>query len=101
MKFETVDSIRRHYEHACSKHPKLCDRLVCEYDRTYAWENLARWRDRLLLEPGLGKTSATNVLQCEVAELIEAMSRDSVVDTQEEALDCIAVLLRILDEVSQ
>ena len=100
MKRKTLDAIRAHYAHAKAKHPHFCDRLDVRY-RTLrdAEEDLGEFRTLLCTYVEICDVPATVLLQCEVAELVVELAKGNNVRAREEALDCIAVLLRIVDEL--
>lgn len=98
MKRKTLDAIREHYAHAIAAHPKFCDRL----DRVsveQAEQALAKCRECLAFGEGFGETLAITVFECEVMELVVELARGDNARAREEALDCIAVLIRIIDEL--
>ncbi len=85
-----------HYDHARTKHPHFCDELT-------RWEQHAAMlleyesRRNLATRVEIGDFGADDVLQCELAELMNAVLNGHTADAIEEAYDCIAVLLRVID----
>ena len=85
-----------HYDHAREKHPHFCDELT-------RWEQHAAMlleyesRRNLATRVEIGDFGADDVLQCELAELMNAVLNGHTADAIEEAYDCIAVLLRVID----
>lgn len=85
-----------HYDHARTKHPHFCDELT-------RWEQHAAMlleyesRRNLATRVEIGDFGADDVLKCELAELMNAVLNGHTADAIEEAYDCIAVLLRVID----
>lgn len=82
-----------HYEHAREKHPYFCDTLT----HVEPPDNILFMSDcrmQLHRETQRQSVSASAVLQCEIAELFASSRKEHAI---EEAYDCIAVLLRIID----
>jgi len=87
-----------HYEHAREKHPYFCDKLLSStLPPTYREEVLSGTRRMLLTEQSFNQLHALSLLECEEDELKLAISRNDISNAIEEAYDCIAVLLRIID----
>lgn len=85
-----------HYDHARAKHPHFCDELT-------RWEQHAAMlleyesRRNLATRTEIGDFGADDVLKCELAELMNAVLNGHTADAIEDAYDCIAVLLRVID----
>ena len=87
-----------HYDHAREKHPYFCDTLLSStLPPTYHEEVLTGTRRMLLTEQSFNQLRALSLLECEEDELKLAISRDDISNAIEEAYDCIAVLLRVID----
>jgi hypothetical protein len=87
-----------HYDHARTKHPYFCDTLLSStLPPTYHEEVLSGTRRMLLTEQSFNQLRALSLLECEEDELKLAISRDDISNAIEEAYDCIAVLLRVID----
>lgn len=93
-----VVRILEHYDHAREKHPYFCDTLLSStLPPTYHEEVLSGTRRMLLTEQSFNQLRALSLLECEEDELKLAISRDDISNAIEEAYDCIAVLLRVID----
>jgi NTP pyrophosphatase (non-canonical NTP hydrolase) len=98
MKPETIEKIKQHYNHAREKHPYFCDRLVVASGGVPTWSyRLEASRKWLKEEIENGKLTAETILLCEVAEMLDAIQQNNIAQAIEEAHDCNAVLLRIVD----
>lgn len=89
--------IRRHYVNAMRKHQKFAYGMINPADKVFAYDRLDEKRSELRARTDAETVYATDVLDCEVAELYDAMANGTDLDVAEEAYDCIAVLLRIID----
>lgn len=89
-----IEKIREHYEHARTKHPYFCDRLVMNIDFAPSLEN-ARAYLQQNIERGL--VEFEDVLDCELREIQVAISQGDEAHAVEECYDAIAVLLRVID----
>ena len=106
---QTADYIRRanteheiwaHYEHAKEKHPYFCDTLLPPVMKRFPdfWDDLLRGSRGELYEYRRGGcVPAKSVFKCELSEMEAAIAHDDKSAAVEEAYDCIAVLLRIID----
>lgn len=100
MKRKTLNAIRAHYAHAKAKHPKFCDRLDVRYRSLRDAEgDLSEFRKLLCTYIEICDVPATVLLQCEIAEMVVELAKGDNARAREEALDCIAVLIRIIDEL--
>lgn len=106
MNEETINKIREHYEHACTKHPYFCDYI----DRLSVGIFADKENNLILTEKWLkdvrqilkkqiegGFVNALTVLDCEVREFEHAVIRGENEHAVEECYDAIAVLLRVVD----
>jgi hypothetical protein len=97
-KLYMITRILSHYDHAREKHPYFCDKLLSStLPPTYREEVLSGTRRMLLTEQSFNQLHALSLLECEEDELKLAISRDDTSNAIEEAYDCIAVLLRVID----
>ena len=90
--------ILEHYDHAKQKHPYFCDRLIPGAADTA--EQLFRLRLNYHHEAQANMLSASTVLDCEIAEVYDAIEKGDKEEAVEECYDAIAVLLRIIDVLS-
>ena len=87
-----------HYDHARTKHPYFCDsELPDPYTADSANVELDDFREGIMEQTEIGCLSWSTILRCEVAELIVAVTEHDKSAAVEEAYDCIAVLLRVVD----
>lgn len=93
------DHIVRHFVNAERKHAGFAYGFLSsdQYRDNKFAQALEDARERLAKHNRQNDTSAKDVLDCEVAELYEAMIEADPITIAEEAYDCIAVLLRIID----
>ena len=91
-----IEKIKEHYEHACTKHPYFCD-AVSYYTKDGITDLLATARKELAQNIDNCSVTPKNVLDCEVAEVLDAFHRGDIAQAIEEIHDCIAVLLRWKD----
>lgn len=92
-----VAAIERHYSHAKEKHPYFCDTLLYpKWSRDELVTKLNVDRLNLLEASHNGTMSMPHVLSCEVSEMVLDIF-DKKAHAVEEAYDCIAVLLRVID----
>lgn len=94
-----LPDIERHYLHAKTKHPYFADTLAAEYQLAdgVAGLSLALIRDELQKCAKDGNLPATYIAACEIHEFIEALANGDKKAAREEALDIIAVWLRVID----
>lgn len=95
---EVVLRIAEHYCHARRKHPYFADLMFL--DENYAEDakrNLRIARTLLNVELKVGKICAETLVDCEVSEICEAISRGDNAHAVDECYDAIAVLLRMVD----
>lgn len=86
---------------ARTKHPKFCDRLTQEDDADKAnfYEQcIKQLNDR---DSNEGKISAENILIEELAEMCTQVLNGDKQKAKEECADCIAVLVRIMEELDK
>ena len=95
---DVVLKITEHYCHAKSKHPYFADMMFLdENDAEDAKRYLGIVRTILNIERKKGELYAETLVNCEVAEICEAISRGYNAHAVEECYDAIAVLLRMVD----
>lgn len=94
-----IEKIQEHYDHAREKHPYFADMLFLwdDNDVEEAKRYLESVRMILNIEREEGKVCTETLLNCEVAEICEAISRGDNIHAIEECYDAIAVLLRMVD----
>ena len=92
-----IEKIRRHYRHAVDRHPYFADRLPAMCSHDVAWAILTESRDRIRDGAAVDSVSAVAVLDCEMAEFMEAYLRGDKAAAVEECYDAMAVLLRMVD----
>lgn len=97
-KFIMERRIWTHYDHAKQKHPYFCDRLIPGAADTA--EQLFRLRLNYHHEAQANMLSASTVLDCEIAEVYDAIEKGDKEEAIEECYDAIAVLLRLIDVLS-
>lgn len=103
MKTETglnqrmVSSIERHYNHAKEKHLYFCDTLVPYMYSTEDSDGHLRVLRNVLKNAKPGSFTMTDVINCEIEEMLNAIVHGETENAIEEAYDCIAVLLRVID----
>ena len=93
-----VTKIAEHYFHARRKHPYFADLMFL--DENYAEDakrNLIIVRTLLSVELKVGKICAETLVDCEVAEICDAIVRGDNDHAVDECYDAIAVLLRMVD----
>ena len=95
---EVVLNIVEHYCHARSKHPYFADMMFLdENDAEEAKANLGTVRKLLRMELKQGEVYAETLVNCELAEVCDAIARGDKAAAVEECYDAIAVLLRMVD----
>ena len=95
---EVVLRIAEHYCHARAKHPYFADLMFLdENDAEDAKRYLGIVRTILNIERKKCELYAETLVNCEVAEICEAISRGDNAHAVEECYDAIAVLLRMVD----
>ena len=95
---EVVLRIAEHYCHARAKHPYFADLMFLdENDAEDAKRHLGIVRTILNIERKKCELYAETLVNCEVAEICEAISRGDNAHAVEECYDAIAVLLRMVD----
>ena len=93
-----VTKIAEHYCHARAKHPYFADMMFLdENDAEDAKRYLGIVRTILNIERKNGELYAETLVNCEVAEICDAIARDDKAAAVEECYDAIAVLLRMVD----
>lgn len=85
-----------HYRHAREKHPYFADSLG-EPSDYYSKVRLNHWRTVISMEKQIGHVRALTLLQCEIAEIMDAKSRNETAHAIEECYDAMAVLMRMID----
>ena len=95
---KVVLRIVEHYCHARANHPYFADLMFLdENDAEDAKRYLGIVRTILNIERKNGELYAETLVNCEVAEICEAISRGDKAHAVEECYDAIAVLLRMVD----
>lgn len=93
-----VLKIAEHYCHAKRKHPYFADSMfLYENNAEDAKRDLRILRMVLNIERKEGKVCAEPLLNCEVAEICDAIARGDKAAAVDECYDAIAVLLRMVD----
>lgn len=92
--------ILEHYGHAREKHPYFADVILDSVDTPDRMAQLLSIdRDRLKLYAELGCVRPIDVLECEVSEVMCAISNGDKAHAVEELYDCVTVLLRTVDVI--
>ena len=95
---EVVLRIVEHYCHARAKHPYFADLMFLDENNSEeAKANLGTVRMILRMELKKGEVYAETILNCEVAEICDAIARGNNDHAVDECYDAIAVLLRMVD----
>ena len=95
---EVVLRIAEHYCHARAKHPYFADLMFLdENDAEDAKRYLGIVRTILNIERKKGELYAETLVNCEVAEICDAIARGHKDHAVDECYDAIAVLLRMVD----
>lgn len=101
---KTVGAIERHYFDAKEKHPYFCDDMIFIPPQLWPWAaegffkgRLAFKRQRLIESSRQNLVEYKHVLDCELAEMDEAIVKNNKSAAVEECYDAIAVLLRVVD----
>ena len=93
-----VLKISGHYCHAKRKHTYFADKMFFyENNAEEAKAKLGTVRMLLRMELKQGEVYAETLLNCEVAEICDALARGNKAQAVEECYDAIAVLLRMVD----
>lgn len=97
----TVAEIERHYNRAKEQHPYFCDRLHPAWAECNIKELTRQMLDdrRARLKAGArdGNLMWSEILDCEVWEVTDAIVNGDTEAAVNECYDCIAVLLRTID----
>lgn len=97
-----IEKIREHYYHARQKHPEFCDELIPqdldkETIQAVIRHELAAAREDIKKTTEKGNLGFSTLLNCEVWEIHEAVSKGDAKQAIEECYDSIAILLRVID----
>lgn len=93
-------NIRRHYADARTKHPYFCDLLLPRAAvRNYFAVHLADVRRSLARWISAESVIPETILECEMAEIFEALERGDKAQAVEECYDLAAVALRLVDAI--
>lgn len=92
-----VLKIAEHYCHAKRKHPYFADKLFVDDNIKDAEGCLECVRTILGIERNLCEVHAETLVNCEIAEICEAILLGDNAHAVEECYDAIAVLLRMVD----
>jgi len=94
--------IQVHLEHAKRKHQHFADALTYEYvEPNTPARALSIFRDQIAAQIRDGKVYAKTILNCELAEVYEAIAAGRAEDAIEEIYDAVAVLLRMAEWVNE
>ena len=85
-----------HFAKAVRKHPRFADSLWNWTGRSYAEDELAKWRRILKIDDKAGVLSAQNLLYCEILEAAAAHNAQKNEETISELYDAVAVLMRMI-----
>ena len=98
---ETIlTDVALHYKHACDKHPYFADVFFhLGEGEEPPKQFLECCRGMIAHAKAVGKLDTIHVLNCEIAEVIEAYARKDMEQAREECLDAIAVLMRMVDVI--
>lgn len=91
-----VDGARNAYLHACEKHPHYTDRL-CHH----GIEDVREFLDSCRKYNGKNGGDFNSIMDEEIAEYIEASLLGDSEAAKRELLDCVAVLMREWERISQ
>ena len=94
---DKVYAIEKHYLEAREKHPYFCDTIVPYMYSTEDSDGHLRVLRNVLKNAKPGSFTMTDVLNCEVEEMLNAIVHGETENAIEEAYDIIAVLLRVVD----
>lgn len=95
-----VSNILKHYAHAKEKHPYFCDRLLPNtMIENYFAMHLADVRRSLSKRITVGSVIPETILECEMAEIFEALECGDKAQAVEECYDLAAVALRLVDAI--
>ena len=97
-----IEKIKEHYEHAKQKHPGFCDCLCFDEShvgdlKEYTTGMLGYFREKIKYQTEHGNLHWVALLECEIWEVCEALSKHDTAQAIEELRDCIAVCLRTID----
>lgn len=95
-----ISNIMEHYAHAKEKHPYFCDRLLPHtMIENYFAMHLADVRRSLAKRITVGSVIPETILECEMAEIFEALECGDKVQAVEECYDLATVALRLVDAI--
>ena len=87
-----------HYKHACDKHPHFADEFFHVYANELPCDKfLQQCRGMIQVAAKAGCLDCIQILNCEIAEVMDAYVRGDRQQAREECLDAAAVLLRMVD----
>jgi len=86
-------------EHAKAKHPFFADVAVPTHRHFKAVRDVVACREFLKSRINARRCSGMTVLSCELAEVVEAFSRQDYAHTLEELAQCGAVIVRMMEAV--
>lgn len=86
----------KHYRNARRKHPYFADSIAGSVDY-YSKIRLDHWRESVSFERQNGNVRVLTLLQCEIAEAMDAHANGDTAQAIEECYDAIAVLMRMTD----
>ena len=90
----------KHYAHAREKHPYFCDRLLPRtMIENYFAMHLADVRRSLAKRITAGSVIPETILECEMAEIFEALECGDKAQAVKECYDLAAVALRLVDAI--
>lgn len=95
-----ISNIMEHYDHAKKKHPYFCDRLLPRtMIENYFAMHLADVRRSLAKRITAGSVIPETILECEMAEIFEALECGDKAQAVKECYDLAAVALRLVDAI--
>jgi len=92
-----LESIGAAYDHATEKHPFFATQAMQLVEPETARHELNRRRELLKYAEEMNSLDGSHVLECELAEAIEAYSEGRANDCIAELWQCAAVLIRMVE----
>ena len=92
-----LESIGAAYDHATTKHPCFATQAMQLVEPETASRELSRKRELLKHAIEMNTVDGSHVLECELAEAMEAYSEGRVKDCIEELYQCAAVIMRLAE----
>ena len=94
-----LESIGSAYDHATAKHPFFAAQAMQLVEPETARHELNRKRELLKHAIEMNTVDGSHVLECEIAEAIEAYSEGRANDCIAELYQCAAVIMRMVEMV--